>query len=64
MICSCAESNKQAPIHPKCGDPITDAFFRFRRSCMDLFPKFLKGTAMFGIHTRKVLANCFGFCVP
>ncbi len=31
---------------------------------MDLFPKFLKGTAMIGIHTRKVLVNGFGFWLP
>jgi hypothetical protein len=64
MICPFAESNKQAPIQPKCGDPVADTFFRFRRSGMNPFPKSSKSTAMNGIHARKVLVNCFGFWLP
>ncbi len=63
MIRPCAKENQWTSIEAKRRNSITDTFLRLRRDGMDRLPKFLKNTAMIGIHVRKVLINCFGFWI-
>ena len=60
MIRLRAKENQRASIEAKRGNSIADTFLAVWRDGTDRFSKFLKSTAMIGIHARKILIDRLG----